>query len=598
MTEKIIEIDDMTFRDLDHDGVLAPFEDHRNSIALRVSDLKQRMSLAEKIGLMMHGTAQSQGPLGSLGIGNSYDDESIRNQLLVKSINHLITRLNVAPGDFAIQNNRIQAIAAQARLGIPVTISTDPRHHFQHVTGASSRALGFSQWPETTGLAATRDASITREFAGIARIEYRAIGIHMALSPQADIATEPRWSRISGTFGEYPQLARTMTEAYVEGMQNSTTGLNTESVAAVVKHWVGYGAAPDGFDGHNDYGQFSAVTDESLDYHIEPFLGAFRAHVAGVMPSYTITHRLTTNGAPVEAVAAGFSHYLLENLLRDQMDFNGFILSDWAIYRDATPGTRNPKKMQTPDDIAMPWGVTALTRIERIAKSINAGVDQLGGEEDVDALTSAVASGLVSIERIDKAVERLLRIKFELGLFDAPFVDAAQATAIVNCSEHQQLALNAQRKALVCLKKHAAVDPSALAFCNLNSSESFSEETTLIIRITSPHELLHPNHFFGSMQHEGSLEYNNQSTELEKICYLARSNPVILVIQMVRPCVINNLLPLAAGIYVDLGISDEVILEAITGQFQAQGALPFRLPESMQAVVAARSDIPGLPLQE
>ena len=113
-------------------------------------------------------------------------------------------------------------LAAGTRLGIPVTISTDPRHHFEHLTGASSTARGFSQWPEMVGLAAIGSADLVREFGEVVRREYRAAGLHMALSPQADLASEPRWSRISGTFGEDPKLARRLVNAYVLGVQGGS----------------------------------------------------------------------------------------------------------------------------------------------------------------------------------------------------------------------------------------------------------------------------------------------------------------------------------------------------------------------------------------
>ena len=242
-TLKTLRIDGTTFRDLDHDGVLSPFEDHRLPAEVRAHDLLTRMTLAEKAGVMMHGTARSNGRLGVMGVGSRYDLDANDQLIGQAGINHLITRLDAAPAEFAAQNNALQEIAAATRLGIPVTISTDPRHHFQHVTGASSRAKGFSQWPETTGLAAIGSTEVVERFGRIACSEYRAVGIHMALSPQADLATEPRWSRISGTFGEDPAVARRLVNAYVKGMQGSTAGVQGAGVACVVKHWVGYGAA-------------------------------------------------------------------------------------------------------------------------------------------------------------------------------------------------------------------------------------------------------------------------------------------------------------------------------------------------------------------
>jgi beta-glucosidase len=320
---KTLTIDGLEFRDLDHDGVLSPYEDHRLSADSRAKDLLNRMTMAEKAGVMMHGTAQSIGPLGVMGVGAEYNQQANQELISDSKINHLITRLDSTPHEFAAQNNALQQIAANTRLGIPVTISTDPRHHFQHVTGASSRAKGFSQWPETTGLAAIGSAELVEQFAEIARAEYRAVGIHMALSPQADIATEPRWSRISGTFGESPNLARTLVGAYVKGMQSGTKGLHEKSVSCVVKHWVGYGAAPEGFDGHNAYGRFSQLTEESLRLHVEPFLTSFDHNVAGVMPTYTILENLVLNGEVLEQVAGGFSKELITELLRAKCGFKG-----------------------------------------------------------------------------------------------------------------------------------------------------------------------------------------------------------------------------------------------------------------------------------
>ena len=178
---KIMQQDGIVFRDLDHDGVLSVYEDHRLSAEIRAKDLLGRMTLAEKAGLMMHGTAQTHGTYGALGIGAEYH-LAVNRQLIVEAgINHLLTRLDADPRTFAAQNNALQTLAAETRLGIPVTVSTDPRHHFAHVTGASSRAMGFSQWPETTGLAAVGSVELVEQFAAIARAEYRAAGIHMAL---------------------------------------------------------------------------------------------------------------------------------------------------------------------------------------------------------------------------------------------------------------------------------------------------------------------------------------------------------------------------------------------------------------------------------
>ncbi|MFT6434266.1 MAG: beta-glucosidase [Candidatus Azotimanducaceae bacterium] len=595
---KNLKLDGLTFRDLDHDGVLSPYEDHRLSADIRAKDLLSRMTLAEKAGVMMHGTAQTNGPIGIMGVGSEYNLEANRQAIAERKINHLITRLDNDPQAFAQQNNLLQRIASETRLGIPVTISTDPRHHFQHVTGASSRAKGFSQWPETTGLAAVGSAELVQQFAEIARAEYRAVGIHMALSPQADIATEPRWPRISGTFGEDPALARKLVGAYVKGMQAGTTGLQHNSVSCVVKHWVGYGAAPEGFDGHNAYGRYSELTEASLRLHIEPFLTSFEHNVAGVMPTYTILKDLVHKGELLEQVAGGFSKELIDGLLRTEYQFKGFVLSDWAIFRDAGEQTFNPTQMQSPNQIAMPWGVESLARAERFAKAINAGCDQLGGEEDVAILLAVIDQGLVEHKRIDEAVYRMLVQKFEQGLFENPFVDEALAEALVGSAQAVNTGRDAQRRSLICLKKPTSILPdSKFYFENIDtaSAHNTAEGTAdiAIIRLSTPHQQLHQNFFFGSRQQEGDIDFKAEGEDTQRLQALSKLMPTIAVIQMSRPAVIADIIDGLDGLYVDLGVSDDLLIDAIVERQDTEGTLPFELPCSMQAVMDQRPDLPS-----
>ena len=596
---KKLTIDGIEFRDLDHDGVLSPYEDHRLSADARTKDLLNKMTMAEKVGVMMHGTAQSIGPLGVMGVGAEYNQHANQQLISEHKINHLITRLDNKPKEFAKQNNALQHIAADTRLGIPVTISTDPRHHFQHVTGASSRAKGFSQWPENTGLAAIGSAELVEQFTEIARAEYRAVGIHMALSPQADIATEPRWSRISGTFGEKPGLARSLVGAYVKGMQSGTEGLHEKSVSCVVKHWVGYGAAPEGFDGHNAYGRFSQLTEESLRLHVEPFLSSFEHDVAGVMPTYTILENLTLNGEVLEQVAGGFSRELITELLRNKCGFKGFVLSDWAIFRDAGEQTFNPTQKQTPNDIAMPWGVETLSREQRFAKAVNAGCDQLGGEEDVVTMLNAIDNGLISESRIDEAVYRMLVQKFEQGLFESPLVDATTADELVGSGRARAAGRNAQRRSIICLKKPSSVNSSTRYYLENFALSPGDEVTSLndadaaIIKLSTPHQDLHPNFFFGSRQQEGDIDFKPTLHAAKRVRALSEKMPTIAVIQMSRPAVVTDIINDLDGLYVDLGVSDDLMISAISSQIDTEGTLPFELPRSMHAVRSQRPDYPS-----
>src|SRR4051794_23984092 len=236
-TSRIIEVQGLRFRDLDRNGRLDPYEDWRLPPSARAKDLVGRMTLEEKAGMMMHGTARSAGAGGAVGFGTGYDTAAIGKIIRDVGVNSFITRLSGDPRTLASQDNELQAVAEGTRLGIPLTISTDPRNHFQYTVGASVQPGRFSQWPETLGFAAVGDAALVRRFADVARQEYRAVGIQETLSPQADLATDPRWSRISGTFGEDADLARALVKAYVEGFQHSPAGIDTGGVLAVVKHW-------------------------------------------------------------------------------------------------------------------------------------------------------------------------------------------------------------------------------------------------------------------------------------------------------------------------------------------------------------------------
>src|SRR4051794_2228126 len=461
-SKKIIVKAGLRFRDLDANGVIDPYEDWRLLSAERARDLVGRMTLEEKAGMMMHGTARSVGPGGVAGVGTGYDTAAASRLIRDVGVNSFITRLGGAPHNLAAQNNGLQEIAESTRLGIPLTISTDPRNHFQYTLGASVQSGRFSQWPETLGFAAIGDAALVRRFADIARREYRAAGIEETLSPQADLATEPRWTRINGTFGEDPALARRLIEAYVEGFQQGPSGLSTDGVVAVVKHWVGYGAQKNGLDSHSSYGKLADFRSGSLQLHVTPFLGAFAAHVAGVMPTYSILEGARLDGRPLEQVGAGYNRQLLTDLLRKRYGFRGVILTDWAITNDCSELCRNgspPGERPTFASVAMPWGVEDLPKVDRFAKAVNAGVDQFGGTEEAQFLVQAVRAGKVPESRINESAYRIALQKLEQGLFENPYVDADAASRVVGNSKFQTEATSAQRRSLVLLENKNAILP-------------------------------------------------------------------------------------------------------------------------------------------
>jgi beta-glucosidase len=601
----IVRVDGLAFKDSNKNGRLDPYEDWRKSAGERAANLLQQMTLEEKAGVMMHGTA----PAGTIGTGSHYDLRQAERLIREKKVNTFISRLSGNANDLAAENNKLQEIAESERLGIPLTISTDPRNQFHFTVGAGVEAGDFSQWPGPLGLAAMQDSQLVRRFADVARQEYMAVGIREALSPQADLATEPRWSRIDGTFGEDPELVKQMVEAYVEGFQYGGSGLNSNSVLTVVKHWAGYGAQKYGFDSHNAYGRYAIFSKGSLDEHIVPFTGAFAAKVAAVMPTYSILEGAMIDGKPVEQVGGGYNTQLL-GLLRRAFRFQGVILSDWAITKDCSPICMHGFPAgQKPDfsAIGMPWGVEDLSPEERFAKAVNAGVDQIGGTEDSQFMLAAVRSHKLSEERVNEAVTRVLIQKFQQGLFENPYVDSAAASNIVANEKFREEALDAQRRAFVLLENKEKflpvkgtgkrlfvyqVDPRVAERYGFTVVDSIDQADLALLRVSAPFETLHPNYMFGSMQHEGSLDFSPNNPEFQTIERASAKVPTIVSIYLDRPAILSKIHEQVSALLANFGASDRALLDVVTGKAKPEGRLPFELPSSMEEVEAQASDLP------
>ena len=596
-------VDGVQFRDMNRNGRLDLYEDRRKPAAERVKDLLAQMTIEEKAGAIMHGTAP--GVSGPGGFSNKgYDLVAARQLMEKRLVNSMISRLALAPAALAAQNNELQTIAASTRLGIPLTLSTDPRHHFLYVPGASVASQGFSQWPETLGFGALNDAALVRRFGEIARREYRATGFHMALSPQADLATEPRWPRVTGAFGEDPERVRSLTQAYVEGFQRGSQGLQRESVAAVVKHWVGYGAAKDGWDSHNYYGRYASIEEKAFAAHVRAFTGAFASKVAGVMPTYSILENLSVKGNPLEQVGAGYNRWLLTDLLRGEHRFAGLVVSDWAITNNCGDPCRNGGPAGRPNfaGIAMPWGVEQLSAVEKFAKGMNAGIDQFGGTEDSGTLLEAVQKGLVSEKRIDEAVARILLTKFQLGLFENPYVNVLAVGGAVGTVEQVSLGRRTQAQSMVLLENKNqllplasgkrvflhGVDSAAAVRAGFTVAATAEEADVAVIRTATPHQVLHPGFFFGARQHEGDLDFKADHADLQLLQKL--KIPAVVAIYLDRPAILTNIVPLAGAILANFGATDDALFDALAGRVAPQGKLPFELPRSMDAVRRQRSD--------
>jgi beta-glucosidase len=582
---------DLTFRDLNKKCRLDPSEDPRRPIDERVSDLLGQMTLEEKAGLLFH-TMIMMGEDGSLLEGTGrFGPFSTAEMVGTRRMNHFNILQGSDPRRMAEWYNRLQDLAASTRLGIPVTISSDPRHAFTDNPATSFLAGAFSQWPEQLGLAATDDPALVEQFGDIARQEYVAVGIRVALHPMADLATEPRWARNNGTFGEDAPLAARMTAAYIRGFQGATLG--PQSVACMTKHFPGGGPQKDGEDPHFPYGREQVYPGDHFAYHLIPFEAAFAAGTAQIMPYYGMPV-----GTPLEPVGFGFNKDVITGLLREQYGFDGVVCTDWGLLTDADLGG-HPFP-------ARAWGVEHLSRPERARKILEAGCDQFGGEACPEVIVALVRDGQIAESRIDESVRRLLRDKFRLGLFDQPYVDPDAAERIVGNAAFQAAGEHAQRRGIVLLKngerragRTLPVPGRPRLYVENLAPEvarqygevvaTPAEADLAILRPKAPYQAREGN-FLERMFHAGDLDF--KEPEKSRILGILAQVPAIVDIYLDRPAVIPEIAAEAAALLVNFGASDAAVLDVIFGRFAPAGKLPFELPSSMDAVRAQKSDVP------
>src|SRR6476661_9136152 len=282
-----------------------PYEDPRLPVEERVEDLLGRLSLEEKVGLMFQTVIEAGTDGTVLERPGNISKSATSTVVLDKHLSHFNVHALDDPRMAARWSNALQALAERTPHGIPVTISTDPRHAFIENVGVSFSAGAFSQWPEPIGLAALRDADLVRTFADIARQEYVAVGIRAALHPTLDLATEPRWARQAGTFGQDPALVTELGTAYLQGFQQKVLG--PDSVACTAKHFPGGGPQKDGEDAHFPYGREQVYPARRFDAHLEPFRVAIAHGVAGIMPYYGMPVDLVVDGVEIEPVGFGYN---------------------------------------------------------------------------------------------------------------------------------------------------------------------------------------------------------------------------------------------------------------------------------------------------
>ena len=420
--------------------------------------------------------------------------------------------------------------------------------------------------------------------------EYLAVGIRMALHPQIDLATEPRWPRISGTFGEDAHLSAKMGKAYIEAFQGETLG--PDSVACMTKHFPGGGPQKDGLHSHFEFHQGQIYPGDNFDYHLIPFEAAFEVNTAAIMPYYGVPMDQTD-----ENVAMSYNKAIITGLLREKYQYEGVVCTDWGLVTDM--------KVAGTDVIwpARAWGVEHLSEIERVQKILNAGVDQFGGESCPKHVVELVRQGAISEERIDQSVRRLLRMKFQLGLFDNPFVDPNLAAQVFGKPETIAAGLASQARAMTLLKnadkklplqgtpKIYVENMDGTVAANYAEMVATPEEADFaIIRLNTPWYPAETKNPIALDFHHGDLDFKGE--EKEAILKLLQTTPTIVVIGMDRPAVIPEISAAAIGLLVEFGASDEAVLNVVFGKARPEGKLPFELPSSMEAVRNQKEDVP------
>ena len=662
--KKIIEVDGLKFKDLNNSGKLEPYKDWRLSPKERAENLVSLMNLDEKVGMMLINTRKmglSQEDKSKTSHDGLLDEaivekgESIfatskvygtTHTIENRHLRHFIHRDNHSPAQMAEWINKMNEICEGTRLGIPCLMASNSRNENGESIFGMNDAVGiFSTWPGTLGLAAAAkgeiknggDASLISQFAKIAHDEWDAVGIRKGYMYMADTATDPRWQRTYGTFGEDPEFISDAIGRIIDEFQGKELGKH--SIAMTTKHFPGGGARENGFDPHYEEGKWNLYpTPGSLeDYHLPPFRAAVEHGTSSIMPYYSIprinksaVQEFEGEDIPFEEVGFTFNHYFLQTILRDKLGFKGYVNSDSGIVNK------------------MAWGQETKTEAERFAKAINAGTDLVADTNDIENLKKAIESGWISEKRINEANARLLEEMFTLGLFDdRTYVSPEQAAEVVSTPAHWEAAYQAHLKSVTVLKNSNQTLP--LTAEKLNGKklyvEVFHKDQKLAdtyteqarkdwkelgtITLTENHEeadvailILQPksgNYFHAT---PGLLELElvenktikaldgseYQDTTLSGIDHLKevcdnihkRDGKVIISVNITLPWILENVEPLADALIAGYDTFFKPQFEVITGNFQPVGVLPLTLPAS-EAVIAvdengdcfSRNDVPG-----
>ena len=472
----VIVRDGLYFKDMDNSGELAPYKDWRLSPEERAKDMVAHLRLDQQAGLVLNTLfntpvaptrAEAAGADGKPEFGKIYkhhdpDEKPIPGPLpgmtmsiddadvLDKHITAGVYRgdMHCEAGMVALYHNAgtqmLECEACKGGVAIPYSLHTNPIN------------IGY---PDSLGIGAAvlgdGNADFVYEMADTDRKMMKAEGLHIMYGPQVDVATDPRWPRTNGTYGERTDVTSDITEALIKGYQNGDDGLNEGSVVLTVKHFPGDAPSENGFEPHVPIGQWRIYrTPGSMEkYHLPPFQRAFDYKASSIMPDYS---RIAADGRAVpqtyrgevtstEAVPSAYSKELLTDLARNKMGFDGYINSDSGI------------------TTVQIYGVEDLTVPQRYAKAISAGTDVIGGNTDPENIVKAVEDGLLPKADLDRASYNRLLSLFRTKRVDNPYLDPDQADQARqdNCDGARKKAYEANQKAVVLVKNHGGVLPLA-----------------------------------------------------------------------------------------------------------------------------------------
>lgn len=617
----IMEEKGLKFKDLNKNGRLDAYEDWRLPTEKRVKNLLKLMTLEEKVGFMIISSIRMDGdntftpqlpkrPITSaleerdvMATVNMFTRKPLRDSFLniaattkgVTSLHlrHFILRTNTTAALIAAWSNNLQALAESDRLGIPAIVASNPRNHVtvDASVGLSQGQTVFSKWPGELGMAAMRDVGLAREFGEIAAREWSAVGLRKGYMYMADLATEPRWERTEGTFGEDADLAADMIRAFTLGFQGEKMG--PHSVALTTKHFPGGGPQVDGQDPHFEWGQEQHYPGKMFKYHLKPFQAAIDAGTSAIMPYYA--RPINTE---YENVAFAYNKQVINDLLRKKMGFKGIINSDTG-----------PITM-------MPWGVENLSLVERYEKALKAGVDIFSGGADPSKLLETVRSGRISEKRIDESVKRLLKEKFDLGLFENPYTSPEAAEKLVGNAEFQKKGDLALRKSIVLLRNDQALLPlksGTKVYFERHYDNGRDREPHMVVIPTekdraglefvkTPEEAdvvllwLIPNNggLFGSTGKPIDISISKNKIDVDYVNKMRALKPTVIAVNFSNPWVISEIeTPKMPVLLATFGTSLDALLDVVGGRFKPSGKMPVSIPVSKAAVDNNLSDVPG-----